>query len=380
MTTFDQVMKELSVTEAAQMGTAMRRNRLSEAMKVRVARAMQVIQDAYAGSSIARIQLHEALSTSDFPLLIGHGLDALLLASYQSIEPEWHKYIHVGNPVRDFRPVERFRATRGAGLLTEQGESGNIKYDSQAEAKYSFKARVFAGARAITWPMLVNDDLDAVKRAPEDLAWQAANTEYWFVSSQFVANTTLFAVSGDGRPTGGNRLTLPFNGPNLKTSLAQFAKFRDDSSVPMLNRPKYLVHPPALRMDVREVLNSALVMPGGGNTESRVPESNVLQNILEPVENPWIPYLDPTHGDTSWYIFSDLNDGWAMDVSVLQGYEAPALFMKAPERIRLTGGESIDGSFDNGGTAYGVQHVMASSHTNAVGGWRFGLWSDGSGT
>lgn len=377
MNTNGQMMREIGLQEAAAAGTPLTR-KVSEAFAKRVAEKMNLITDAFHGDYRARLALHEALSTSDFPLLVGHGLNAMLLAAYKAVEPTWRKYIHVGDPLKDFRAAERYRATRGSGILSEIGENGSIKYDAQDESKYSFVPKVYAGARAITFQMLINDDLGAVRRTPDDMAWQAANTEQWFASNLFVANTTLFATSGDGRPTGGNKLTLPFSAPNLKTALAQYAKFRDDSSVPMLNRPKYLVHPPALRMDVAEVLNSALVVPGSGATEDRVPTSNVLQNILEPVENPWIPYLDPVNGDKSWYIFSDLNDGWAVDLSFMQGYEAPLLFMKSPDRMLLTG-EAAQGSFDNGGVSYGAQHIFGGSHTNAVGGWRFGLWSDGSG-
>lgn len=377
MPEFTQVMQELSLTEAAQAGTRVGRT-LSEGLKKKVADAANLINDASRGDPIAKIRLHEALSTSDFPLLVGHALDAKLIAAYQSAPSDYRKYLHIGEPLKDFRSVDRLKATRGAGILTETSENGSLVYDAVSESKYSYKPQVYGGARAITWQMLVNDDLGAVKRAPEDLSWQAINTEEWFASSLYVANSTLFAASGGGRPTDGNLLSLPLSVDNLTAALTQYSKFKEDSSVPMLNRPKYLVHPPALRMTVRAILNSTLVM-GKGDTDAVIPTSNVLQNILEPIENPWIPYLDPTNGDTSWYIFSDPADGWACEMSFLAGYETPQLFMKMGDRVRLSGGP-MDGSFDNGGTAYGVQHVMGGSHTNAVGGWRFALCSTGAGT
>ncbi|HJW83933.1 MAG TPA: hypothetical protein VJ754_06480 [Anaerolineae bacterium] len=377
MPEFVELMKELGVQEAAQAGQRLSGHKLTEGFKKRVAMAVELLNEAAAGNAIAKIRLHEALSTSDFPLLVGHALDAVLLASYASVPSDWKKYIHVGSPLKDFRAVDRLRCTRGAGILTEMGEHGSLKFDAPGESRYTFAARVFGGARAITWRMLVNDDLDAVKRAPEDLAWQAANTEFFVASSLFVANTTLFAASGGGRPTGGNFSTLAFSTTNLRAALKQYSLFRDDSSVPIMNRPKYLVHPPALRLQVREAINSALITTTG-SADQIIPTGNVLQNILEPVENPWIPYIDPTNGDTSWYIFSDPADGWAVDFSFMAGYEAPALFMKAGDRVALSG-RAMDGSFDNGGTAYGVQHVLGGSHTNAVGGWRFAYWSNGTG-
>jgi hypothetical protein len=369
-------MQELSLQEADQAGTRVGRT-LSEGMKKKVANAANLINEAERGDPIAKIRLHEVLSTSDFPLLVGHALDAKLIAAYQSAPSSYRKYVHIGDPLKDFRSVDRLKATRGAGILTETGEHGNLVYDAVSESKFSYAPKVYGGARAITWQMLVNDDLGSVKRAPDDLAWQAINTEEWFASALYVANSTLFATSGGGRPTDGNLISLPLSVDNLTAALAQYSKFKEDSGVPMLNRPKYLVHPPALRMAVRAILNSALIM-AKGDTNAIVPTSNVLQNILEPIENPWIPYLDPTNGDTSWYIFADLADGWACEMAFLTGYDTPQLFMKMGDRVRLGGG-AMDGSFDNGGTAYGAQHVMGGSHTNAVGGWRFALRSTGAG-
>lgn len=322
-------------------------------------------------------QLKEALSTSDFPYLFGDTIDRLLLAKFQTITPMWQQYLKLG-VVKDFRTAKRFRCSRGAGILDELGEGNSYKTDAPTESYYSFAVKVYGRRRNILWQALVNDDLDALRSAPDDLAYQAANTEAYIASSQYVANSTLYAASGGGRPTNGNKGNAILDVTNLEAAVAQMALFTDDQGYPFKNAPKYLVVPPALELTALKILRS-IQLTYTGSADKSQPVLNVLQGMLTPIVDYYIPILDTTNGNTSWYLFADPNDGWAAEVAFLQGHESPEMFMKSPNQVLLGGGAAnpMDGDFDNDAVGYKVRHVIGGSHANSVGGWRFSYWSDG---
>ena len=325
-------------------------------------------------------QLKEALSTADFPLLFGDTIDRMMIAKYQTVEPKWRNWLHTSS-VQDFRTAKRFRCTRGSGYLDSLGAGESYKADAPAESYYSFAVGKYGRRRDILWEALVNDDLDALKSAPDDLAYQARNTEHRIASGLYVANSTLYATSGGGRPTGGNKGTAIFSIPNLKAAITQMAKFYDDSDEPFENTPVKLVVPPALELDARAAI-STVALSYTGTTDQVHPLNNILYGMLTVEKDPYIPILDTTNGQTSWYLFSDPGVGWAAEVAFLSGHEMPELFMKASNQVALGGGaltSALEGDFDNDAVGYKARHVIGGSHTNAVGGWRFTYWSDGTG-
>ena len=393
MATFQQVKEGIDRTRAdlhsrfgqlndrENLGTSAQQLRAQQSRNARYQRdlkeAAQFIGEVFSGKR-AMWQLKEVLSTSDFPYLFGDTIDRLMVAQYREITPDWRDYLHVAT-VSDFRTVKRFHCTRGSGRLDEVNQGEGYKQDAPTESTYSYAVRKYGRRRDILWEALVNDDLDALKAAPDDLAFQARNTEMYVASSFFVNNTTLYAATGGGRPTNGNIGTAALTATSLQAALEQFSKFLGPESTPILNTPRYLVVPPALELTARQILQSATIAYAGATDRSDLPVLNILQGILDIRVNPWIPILDTTNGHTSWYLFSDPAYGWAVEVGFLAGHETPELFMKSANQVRLGGGEvaPTDGDFDTDNVAYKVRHVLYGSHTNNVGGWRFSYFSDG---
>jgi hypothetical protein len=345
--------------------------------KKSLAEAAKFLGEVYSGRKPLWL-LKEALSTSDFPLLFGDTIDRLMVAQYRAIEPKWRDYVRVST-VADFRAVKRFHCTRGSGRLDQVLEGAGYQVDAQAESTYSFSVAKYGRRRDILWEALTNDDLDALKATPDDLAWQAANTEYWFATSAFAANATLYATTGGGRPTGGNKGTAVLSATNLQAAIEQMSKFLSPEGQPMLNTPKWIVVPPALELTARQILQSATITYSGSTDRSDLPTLNILQGILDIRVNEYLPVIDTTNGHTGWYLFADPSFGWAIEVGFLRGHETPELFMKTANQVKLGGGavSPLDGDFDNDAVAYKARHVLGGSHSNAVGGWRFTYHSDG---
>lgn len=332
-------------------------------------------------------RLHEAISTSDFPLLFGDTIDRILLAKYQEHVPTWEDYMKIST-VRDFRDVKRFKASPGRGLLPVVAQGASYQGDIPSELSYSFAVTKYGSVRNIFWEALVNDDLGALSDVPNDFAFMAAQTEWNVATALFAANTTLYAAAHAGPVAGttfSNFGTAELTTESLAAALSQMGDYPGDDAdgTPVMNDVRYLVVGTAgMKFKAEQILNSPVVIFTGASDRDNLPTNNLIspdvRNNIQVRLNPFLRLQDATNYQTSWYLFADPNFGYAVEFARLAGYEAPSLFVRADTQVMLGGLASpADGGFDNDAVDYKVRHVMGGSHTNAVGGWRFSYFSNG---
>lgn len=344
------------------------------------------LKEVYAGrQSMERLQ--EAMMSSEFTALLGDTLDRILLAKYASYDPTYRQFMRT-RTVRDFRAVGSVRRHGGRGLqAVAEGET----YPQAAlqESDYSYSVSKYGQTYELTWEMFINDDLDAFRDLPNDMADDAIQEEMRFASSLYVANATLYdsahAVGSDTFDnTGTAALALASLEAAFNTMLGFPGDTRKDGEVkPINNMAVYLVIPPVLWLTALKILGSMQVQWSGGDASSSVaavayPTNNALTGRLTVIQDPYIPIIDPTNGPTSWYLFSEPSRIHAVEVGFLRGYEQPQVFERSPNARRLGGGENaMDGDFNNDGRGYKIRHVFGGSHANATGGWRGTYFSDG---
>lgn len=358
----------------------------------RIRRAMEAFRTEYgkmcAGDPQAYRIIKAAIHTDDFPLLFGDTIDRLLLAKYRTHPATWRDYVKVSD-VADFKSVKRFKASIGRGVLpkVEQGES--YTSDKPSESYYEFQVGKYGGVRNIFWEALVSDDLGALRDTPDDMAMQAANTEWKFVTELFAANTNLYSTTHDvGGVSYSNSIDLALTAENLATAIGQMAAYPsdDDDGTPIMNDPIYIVvGSKETEFKANQILSSTTVAYTGGS--GAADRDNLPTGMLLPVEvrnrmfvryNPWLRIAGDTDWETSWYLFADPAMGWAVETAFLRGFMQPQMFMRASSQMMLGGlADPLVGGFDNDAVDYKVRHVIGGSSTEDVGGWRFTLFSDG---
>ena len=106
--------------ERGEVSIRQRRERLTEAHRIvyerRLFEASKIVLKGLTGTKRDRLNLEEALTTSDFPNLFGDVIDRAVLANYLETPYTWNMVAHASE-VNDFRPVKRFRIDGGTGLL-----------------------------------------------------------------------------------------------------------------------------------------------------------------------------------------------------------------------------------------------------------------------
>lgn len=321
--------------------------------------------------------LREALSTSDFPLIFGDTLDRMMLADFKTFPSEWRRFMKT-SVVPDFRSVKRFRTSDGDQRLTQVGQGESYPVGDIDEASYSYSVNKYGRRFDLLWEALQNDDLGALRDIPSKMARAARRTEDYFASSLYVANSTLYATNHSVNGTNySNKLTTALTLTNLEAAYSAMMSYpgdanSDGTTEPIFNTPVFLVVPRKLKLTAEKIVGQINYVDDT--------ETNVLRGMFTIIVDPYIDIIDTTNGATSWYLYADPGDGHAVEVGFLRGHESPQMFMKSPNAVALSGGSSnpANGDFDTDSVGYKVRHVIGGSHANAVGGWRYTLWSDGS--
>lgn len=300
--------------------------------------------------------IREALTTSDFPLLFGDVLDRQVLAAYKAVDPVWKAFTKMST-VKDFKDAYRFAITGGDQYLARVGEKGEYLASERTEDKYTLNVLKYGRQFDVSWEVLINDDLGALKDTPERFARAAVRTEHRLVTNAYARNAVLYVA---GRNVGAGALTIA----NLETGVAAMRAFQDANNEPIMNNPIFLVVPPGLEFTGRQILSSAVkqwVELGGAGGPLPYPTTNVIAQVgLQLKVDPYLAIYGGADLATQWYLFADPKDIAALEAAHLQGYERPEICMKASDKVSIGGGDvgPLSGDFATDNVFYRVRLVF----------------------
>ncbi|WP_433329985.1 hypothetical protein [Spirillospora sp. CA-294931] len=303
----------------------------------------------------------EAMGTSDFPLLFADSLDRQLYGAYEATQPTWMNYARAAT-VNDFREVKRFATSGIRGRLEKVGELSEFKRRGQTEKQYEYRVDRYEAGFAQSWESMVNDDLGAFLRLPQDLADSARDSEEAFVTELYCDTNGPHAVhysSGNGNLLSGNP---PLSRDALQAAITQLMKRKDERNNPIVVKGVRLVVGTGLALVAQEIINTTEYRVVDGNGNVRIIKGNGVAANLGVDVNYWIDAVATgANADTSWWVFADPNGTRpALEFGRLRGYEAPALFEKIPDARRLGGGEEPF-SFDTASAEKKIRHVMGGT-------------------
>lgn len=139
------------------------------------------------------VRYREALNSSSWAQALGDSITRRMQEAFVGMTDlqAWRKVAKVGN-VNDFRTQERV-SYGGYGNLPAVAQGGAYAaLTSPGDAKATYNVTKRGGLETITREMMVNDDVRAIRRIPEELALAAANTLYEFVFNFFSDNPTIY--------------------------------------------------------------------------------------------------------------------------------------------------------------------------------------------
>ena len=308
-------------------------------------------------------QLQEALTTSDFPILFGDIIDRQILANYTEAPYSWRQYCRRA-VVADFRTVRRMFINGAEGVLPTVGQQEEYPESAVVDGGYSYQVKKYGRKLPISWESIVNDDLQALRDIPERFGKAARRTEEKFATSLFVGPSgplASFFTGGNGNTLTGNP-ALSING--LQAAITALLNQKDADGEPIMVDAMCLVVPPSQLVTARNIVNATEIRlnENGGNANSQLVGPSWAKDMVTVATNYYIPQVASTaNGNTSWFLFSDPNTSRpAVEMGFLRGHETPEVFMKAPNAVKVGGGQVTE-DFDTDSLVYKVRHVTGGS-------------------
>jgi hypothetical protein len=297
------------------------------------------------------VDLREAISIADFPLYFGTAISRSFYADYAVRTGQWRDYVFE-DEVPDFRPVQRGRMSE-MGTLAKRRDQGEAKRDYVEESQLQYSVEEYADAFALSWRVIVNDDLSEVRRFPTKLLNAATRFENSFVSNLYDNATSQAGLAALGATySAAGALSIA----NLIVAFNKFLTRVDSRGNPLEIRPKYLVTSPVLELAVQEIL-------AGFDPSATNP---LLPRVTKNMGIQWRG--DPYIGNTAhWYLMADPAEIPSVTVARLRGYSRPQVYLKAPNAVPFSPGGSLGsaswltGNFEHGEIEFQVLDI--------IGGW-----------
>lgn len=275
-------------------------------------------------------------STSDFTYLTTEVMNRQLRAAYAARPGSWRR-ISRQRTATDFRTLYSVQA--GADVeMRKVKENGEYESTVLSDTGESYRVERYGREVHITFESIVNDDLGAFTRLPQDFVRGCLNLESRIAWGIITANaamsdgTALFATAAARKNLAGSggAISPTTVGAARKAMWEQRphgAKATGDDFISAV--PDLLVVPPALDLPANQFV-TATTPATDGNT-------NPYKATLEPIIEPRIGGAVSGGSDAAWYLFDSSMP--VLEHAFLQGYEAPMVTAEdhvSPKGVTLT--------------------------------------------
>jgi len=175
----------------------------------------------------------EAMTTSDFPNLMGDVMYRMLLGNYTAWPTTFQNWCRVVK-AKDFRSLHMYTLDGGQGLLSVVKEQAPYPETSFTETAYSVAVSKYGRRFSLSFELLTNDDLNAFMQRPRLMALAVRRTQEQLATTMICdsngPHATLFTAGHNNIVTGNPRLTIQ----GLQTAYAVLAAQTDLDGQPII--------------------------------------------------------------------------------------------------------------------------------------------------
>ena len=281
-------------------------------------------------------------SSSDFPVILENVMNKTLLRGYEDAPATWQPFSRE-TTVNDFKEVSKVGLGEFSQLdpVNEGGEYTSGKIGERGE---KYKISKFGKKIALTWEMLMNDDISAFTTIPARMGKKARDLESDKVWAVMLANTQVMAEDNEVLFSNAhNNLNLGGAGAVSETTLAAMREAMRlqqdlDGTSPKNLFASHIYVPASREVETLKILRS--ITP---NQSSQV---NLFGQDAGFSLTPLVePRLDAAAGKP-WFTSSDLNSVDMMEVARLAGEESPSVTSRE--------------GFDVDGIEYKIRHLFVA--------------------
>lgn len=265
-----------------------------------------------------------SMTTSDFPSIFLDAINKGLLRAYNEAPATWRPWVNV-TTASDFKDIYGI-ALSEAPDLKQVNEAGEYTFGELKDNQEKYRLAKFGRMLKVTWEMLINDDLRAFNRYPQQMGSAARRLE-----SEIVYGLLMSGTNNHG-PTMTNNSQLfktTVHNNLLQTGRAITAANVDAAMQLMgaqkgLNgslldiQPRYLVCGPKNRLAARILFASASAVDDHKSAGVINPMQGELEVIVE-------NRVGAKFSGLGWYLIGDPSQIDTIEVAFLDGYEQPTI-------------------------------------------------------
>ena len=331
------------------------------------------LKEIMSGNRKAEIELQEAMSTSDFPLLYGDIIQREMLQRFQALTPAWNQYARTGF-VSDFRQARRLAYDGIDGVFYPSGLTPELTAHNQdnalTETGYIAQVAVYSKGFGYSWQMTVGDVLNMLGELPGLLGVAARRSEEYLATSLLVDAggpiTPFFSAGNNNLITGNPPLSIA----GLETGLSVVAQQTDRNGEPIMFDNMALVVPRSLQVTARQILNATALEKLEGSTGTvpagthRYLTPNWLNDNVILVVNPYLDIINLVNGTTAWFLIGNPRlTRPALEVTKLTGFDQPRVYRKMSNMTQVgsTSPEMGMGDFDTLRQEYKVIYPLGGT-------------------
>jgi hypothetical protein len=281
----------------------------------------------------------ESLISSSWANALGNSMTRRMQAVYtgETDLQTWRRVSTVTS-VNDFRTQERTRIG-GYGNLPAVAEGGAyVDMANPGDARSTYAVTKRGGTEDVTLEMVMNDDVQAIRRIPVEMALAAANTLYEFVFDFFRTNPVIYDTLALYTAPRGNLFTAALDATSFAAHrLAMVRQTRAGSGKRLGLSPRSILVP----FELQEVAYNLFVR-----------NQNLDKTYVQSINPEVIPvayWTDPN----DWCTVADPMRLPVLEIGFLRGQEEPELFVQDMP--------NVGSMFSNDRTTYKIRHIYSGA-------------------
>lgn len=289
--------------------------------------------------SLGDADLREAVTSTGFANALGDSVTRRMQMVYTGLQnlQTWRNVATWG-PVTDFRTQQRFRIGGYINLPTvaQGGAYAPLTTPNDLAASYAVSKR--GGLETITIEAIKNDDVQALRRIPVELALAAANTLYEFVFDFFRLNAGIYDSLALYHATHANLFVNALSAAEFSTHrLAMREQTRGGSSKRLATGPATVLVP----FELEETAYNLFVR-----------NQNLDKTFVQTI-NPRVIPVSYWTDTNDWVTVADPTIAPCLEIGFLDGKEDPDLFVQDMP--------NVGSIFSNDQLTYKIRHIYGGA-------------------
>ncbi len=230
--------------------------------------------------------IKRAMSTSDFPTLLGNVANRVLSVAYEEEAGTFDMWT-IAEDVADFKTRTEARRDRLGGRLRKLTEGGEKKNKETSESAESWRIYSYGESLKINREMLINDDLGAfnniildfgamAKRTANGLVYDLLQAKGEFTNYKMADNKAIFDAAHANYTSTGTALSTD----SLTVARTLMRRQKDKSGTALSIAPKFLIVAPEQETLALQLITSETQL-GQANAGVKNPFRNAVDVIVE---------------------------------------------------------------------------------------------------